>query len=103
MSELVHADIFFFITSTAVILITAGILVLLFYIIPIARDIRAMVASIRKASEDVEKDFEALRANVREEGAKGKALIDLGFGFLMRKLTPRPHRTKKPSAETHKD
>ncbi len=44
MSEVVHADIFFFISSLAVICITIGVLVLLYYVIPIVRDARAIVA-----------------------------------------------------------
>ncbi len=86
MTEVVHADIFFFITSLAVMLVTAGMLVLLYYLIPVARDIRDIVAKIRRAGESVEKDFDALRVNVREEGAKSKALVDLALGFIARKL-----------------
>jgi hypothetical protein len=92
MSEIVHADIFFFITSLCVVLVTAGILIFFYYLIPIARDIRAIVAKARKAGDEIEQDFEALRATIREEGGKGKAIIDLALGFVLNKLRSSPRR-----------
>ncbi|HVZ76150.1 MAG TPA: hypothetical protein VG934_02670 [Candidatus Paceibacterota bacterium] len=84
MTEVVHADIFFFITSIAVILVTIGVLILLYYLIPAARDLRKVVARICKASGEVEKDFEDLRMTLRQEGTKGKMLIDIVLGWLER-------------------
>ena len=51
MSELVHADIFFFITAVAVVLLSTIFAVALVYIIVILRDVRAIVARMRRASE----------------------------------------------------
>ena len=96
MNEVVHADIFFFISSLSVVCITIGVLILLYYIIPIARDARAIVAKLRKAGDEVEKDFESLRSTLREEGAKGKTILNLVFGFVTRTLTP---AAKKPRAK----
>ena len=101
MSEVVHADIFFFISSLAVICITIALLVLLYYIIPIARDARAIVAKLRKAGDEVEKDFEALRSSLREEGTKGKTILNLVFGFIARAL--RPSAAPKPRAKKTPD
>ncbi len=103
MSDLVHADIFFFITSVAVVLLTVGVLVVLYYVVGIVRDLRAIVAKVRKAGEEVEQDFEALRANLHSEGAKGKALVDLVLGFATTKLTSwfkkRPKKKSSSSEE----
>ena len=99
MNEVIHADIFFFISSFAVILVTIGVLALLYYIIPMVRDARAIVAKLRKAGDEVEKDFEALRGSLREEGTKGKTILNLVFGFVTRALQPPPvhkPRAKKP-------
>jgi uncharacterized protein YoxC len=93
MSEAIHADIFFFITSTAVIVVTVGVVILLYYLIPIVRDIRAIVAKVRRASDDVERDFQTMRLAIKEEGAKSKALVDLVLGYIARKLKRFvPHR-----------
>jgi predicted PurR-regulated permease PerM len=95
MTEIVHADIFFFITSVAVVVVTLGFVAVLYYVIPIVRDVREIVGKVRKAGESVEKDFETLRANVREEGKKGKMLVDLVLGWAMHALTPRTRRKAK--------
>lgn len=51
MNELLHADIFFFITSIAVILVTAFVVVALGHIIAILRNIRKITEVVRKSSE----------------------------------------------------
>ncbi|HVV14909.1 MAG TPA: hypothetical protein VHD55_00685 [Candidatus Paceibacterota bacterium] len=102
MNELVHADIFFFITSVAVIALSAAMLVLLLYLIPAARDLRSITAKVRKAGDEMEKDFEDLRANLRAEGSKGKMLVDIVLGWAGHVLkAPAARRAKKqpPSSE----
>ncbi len=95
MSELVHADIFFFITTVAVALLTTILAVALVYIVFIVRDARAIVARMRKASESLESDFNALRQEVKQEGLKARALVDIAIGFISRKLakTVKPKKT----------
>lgn len=97
MDELLKANIFFFITSLSVMLITGGMLVLLYHLIPIVRDVRDIVRRLRNAGEAVEKDFEALRVNLRQEGAKSKAIVDAGLGFIARKVGVR--RKKKEETD----
>ena len=57
MTEVVHADIFFFITSIATVLVTGGMLVALYFVIGILRDVRAVASKVRKASDELERDF----------------------------------------------
>ncbi len=78
MAELMHADIFFFITSLAVIVISLLLSVFLYYAIHIARDIRAVTVKIRHASGELEQDFESVRASVKREGVRIKSF----FTFL---------------------
>jgi hypothetical protein len=70
MTEIAHADIFFFITSIAVIIISIGVLVALGYAIFILREVRFVAKKIRKASENVEQDFGALRTHVIRGGTR---------------------------------
>jgi len=51
MNELLHADIFFFLTSIGVILVTAFLVVALGHVIAILRNIRKITDTIRKSSE----------------------------------------------------
>ena len=82
MDELLQTNVFFFITSLATIIISVGICILLYFLIPLVRDVRDIVAKFRTAAEEVEGDFEKLRGAALEEGAKTKALLDVGLGFL---------------------
>ena len=100
MDTLIHADIFFFITAVAVMLIATMLAVVLVYVVLIARDVRAIVARMRRASESLESDFNALREGVLKEGGKAKALVGLALGFIGRKLGGSPR--KKRAAKTAK-
>ena len=101
MSELVHADIFFFITAVAVVLLSTIFAVALVYIIVILRDVRAIVARMRRASESLESDFNALRNEVKYEGLKARAMVDLVLGFVGRKITKavKPKKARVVSEE----
>ncbi|HEV8677480.1 MAG TPA: DUF948 domain-containing protein [Candidatus Paceibacterota bacterium] len=95
MDELLQTNIFFFITSIAVIIFAIGFCVLLYFLIPLARDAREIAAKFRHAAEEIEADFEALRGSAEEEGAKTKALIDVALGFLGHFFHAPPRRRRK--------
>lgn len=86
MSEVLITNIFFTITAIAVIIITAGVIAVLWFVVPIVRDLRDVVRKVRTAGEKVERDFESLRLNLKEEGNKSKAILDAGLGFIARKV-----------------
>lgn len=99
MSDLVQADIFFFISSILAVVVTVGMGLLFYYLVPVARDIRAISRKVRKAGEDIEHDIASIRAVVREEGMKGKAITDLVLAFVARKFAPPRRRAKKETTE----
>jgi len=99
MNEILNTNIFFFITSIAVVFLTAGFGVLLYYLIPLVRDARDIVAKVATAAEEVEKDFEKLRESVEEEGAKTKAIADTVLGFAGRALQVAPPRRRKKTSK----
>lgn len=59
MGTLVKADIFFFIATIAVVLVTASVIVLVWYTIAVAR-------KIRQLCETVENDLYTTRSEARE-------------------------------------
>ncbi|MEX0930956.1 MAG: hypothetical protein WDZ68_01545 [Candidatus Paceibacterota bacterium] len=61
MTEVLHANIFFFITSVAVVLFVLLICVALYHIIKIIRSIRRIVERIEAGSETVMDDINDLR------------------------------------------
>ncbi len=99
MSDLVQADIFFFISSILALVVTVGMGLLFYYLVPVARDIREISRKVRKAGEEIEQDFESVRATVREEVVKGKAITDLVLAFIARKLSPPRRRSKKEAPQ----
>jgi len=99
MSSLVHADVFFFVSTIALVVLSVGIAIGLYYAINILRDVREVSRRIRKASVDIERDIEALRTQVKSEGQKVKGIADMILGFIMRRLAPKMPRRKKPIVE----
>jgi hypothetical protein len=94
METLIHADIFFFITAIAVAVVGLGMAIALYFIIMILRDVHAVVQKIRKASDELEQDFEDFRATVKHEGVRIKTIVELVRGFIMRQV-PKSRVKKK--------
>ncbi|HEY0908153.1 MAG TPA: hypothetical protein VGE35_02275 [Candidatus Paceibacterota bacterium] len=85
--SLIHADIFFFISTIALVLISIGIAIALFYAIRILRDASEVSEKIRTESGEIVSDLKKLRANLRDEGIKWKHVVGLVRTFFMRKAT----------------
>ena len=101
MNDILHANIFFFISSVATVLIALLILIILFYIARIMRDISEIVRKINKASNDIEKDFQDLRHEIKSEGAKVRSIVDVALGFALSRIEKRaPRKTKGRIAST---
>ena len=68
---------------------------MLYFLVPLLRDARDMMAKIRTAAAEVEEDFERLKDAAEEEGAKTKAIADVLLGFAGRALALPPPRRKR--------
>ncbi len=66
MSEILQANIFFIITSVAVVLFTLLVCVALFHVIKILRAIRRIVDRVDEGSEHIAEDVSQLREYVME-------------------------------------
>ena len=86
MTEVVHADIFFFITSVVVIVVGAGLAVATYFVIDILRDVRVVAKKVRKASDELEQDFEDLRSNIKSEGVRVRTVFEMVLGFMARQI-----------------
>jgi hypothetical protein len=65
MQELIHADIFFFISAVAVVVITAGLVSVFYYLIRILKNVHEISERAKKVSEEIETDIESLRNGVK--------------------------------------
>ncbi len=87
MSEILQANIFFFITSIAVIVFTFLLSVALFHFIKILKSVRKIMERVEAESEAIADDVERLRVWVTEES------------FFSRFFTSSRNSTKEDEAE----
>ena len=96
VSDFVQADIFFFITSIAVVVLTITLVVTLVYVIQILRDVRYVSKKMREESDRIIVDVEQVRRFVVEEGRRAvdfKEVIAGVVGMIMpKKRKPRGKR-----------
>lgn len=91
MDSLLKSDIFFFITSVAVVIIAILLTVLIIYLIKVSRDIRYISQRAKTEADNIIDDVSQLRANIKEQGGKIKDLA----GFFSRFYKPKKTKTRK--------
>ena len=97
MNEVLHANIFFFITSVAVILVTIFIAWGLYYIVGILKNVRDITERVDQETIELGADIKALRATIKEEGFKLVTLYNFFQKFLKPLLAA---KKKKKSVHT---
>jgi hypothetical protein len=97
MNNLIHADIFFFITSVIVILFAIIGLVAAFYIVRILHSVRYIADKIKEESDNVSEDIAELREKIKDGGAKFGGIARTIAMFFLGKATSR--RRRKSSSE----
>ena len=91
--SLIHADIFFFISTIALTIINIGIIIVLIYIIRILKTAHDITEKIKIESTEILEDIKKLRLTLRNEGAKWKQIADLFRNFFdLEKLEVFAHR-----------
>ena len=95
MTEVLQANVFFFITSIAVIAFTLLLCIALYHVIKILKSVRSIVARIEEGSEVIAEDIAYLRQYFKE-GSLISHLVGLFFGRREgRKTSPRRVSPKK--------
>ena len=70
MESLIHADIFFFISTIALVIIALGVIVALIYIIKILSRVSSLSKKVKEEGEGIITDINGLRTNIKTEGFK---------------------------------
>jgi hypothetical protein len=83
--SLIHADVFFFISTIALVIISVGIIIALAYGIKILRNVKEISERVKEESVEILADVKTLRHALRDEGLKWKHVIDLVRNFFVRK------------------
>lgn len=89
MNNILQADIFFFISSIATVIITIILGIAGYYVILIVRDAKYITTKLRNATDDLEEKFQEVREQVSEEGRKAKYIVDFFLGRFMGKKKTR--------------
>lgn len=84
MRTLIHADIFFFVTSIFVVVSTIVLAIAGIYFILILRDMKEISRKIKVEGEEIIDDVKELREKIKEEGI-GLRSLGKFFGFFTKK------------------
>jgi hypothetical protein len=95
MDTLIHADIFFFITSLAVIVLGVVLLVALVYVTAILRDVKHITAKVRAETDLITADIVDLRESLRKEGFALSKILGFVRGIFGRHKKPRQQKGRK--------
>lgn len=69
MDQLIHADIFFFVATIAVVLVTLGLIAALIYVIRILKDVNHLTVRASREVDSLGEDLNALRSNLSAGGS----------------------------------
>ena len=75
MDSIVKSEIFFFITSIAVIVLSIGAAVVLVYAVRVLRDVDHVAKLVRDESDLIAKDVSRLRESAEEKGMEAGRFI----------------------------
>ncbi len=68
MNTLIHADIFFFVTTIAVVVVAIALTVALIYLAKVLSDIKDITRQAKEETALFREDIAGLRSDVRREG-----------------------------------
>ena len=77
MNEMLHANIFFFITGIAVIVFTTLLCVALFHFIKVLKSLRHIMERIEEGTEVIAEDMHHVREFFTQEGFIGRLITTL--------------------------
>lgn len=102
MENIIHADIFFFITSIAVIVFTICSIIIMFYVARILRDMKHISKTMSQESDKLLNDIDSLRETVKTEGARVMTIADFFLNLFVRRQKMSKERNAK-TKNSHKD
>lgn len=89
MDTLMHADIFFFVTTIAVVLVAIVFTIALIYLIVILKRVRDIAEQVREETILFREDVHQLRDQVKRTGFQAKAFFSLFQNLFSRKKSKR--------------
>ncbi len=100
MEGMLKSDIFFFVTTIAVVVISIGLLIAVFYLIKILKDIRHISDKVKEESDEIIKDVKSLREGVKKEGLRFKDVSLFFINLFRSKKKSGGNKRKKKKDES---
>lgn len=91
MDTLIHADIFFFVTTIAVVVVAAVFTIALIYLVKILGDVKKITEQVHEETVLFREDLRDLRHDIKKEGFKLTRFLSFFIGLVRRNKT----RSKK--------
>ena len=92
MEAVLKSEVFFFITSTAVVVLSVVLLVALYYLIKILRDVKDISHTVKRESELISSDVDAVRRSIKKKSKQVGAFISrAALSHLKRKAKHKKH------------
>ena len=85
-TSLIHADVFFFVTTIAVVFVAILLVAALIYLIMILNRIKSIAEQVRDETILFRQDIHGLRESIQKEGFRMKSLFDFGYNFFKRQV-----------------
>lgn len=79
-SSIIHADIFFYITSISVVVVTIMLIVLFYYVVRIVRNIEHTSEKIKEEGDNILEDISMIRESIEDQGSKFAGVLKFIFG-----------------------
>jgi uncharacterized protein YoxC len=76
MDTLIHADVFFFVTTIVVVIVGVAFTIVLIYLASALRSLRNVIDEVKEEAVLVREDIHGLRDQVQKDGWKVKYLIE---------------------------
>lgn len=97
MEDVLKMDIFFAVTTAAVIILTVLVSILLLYAIRLMRTLNRISLTVAQEAQAIRADLIEARASAKRKGAKAVAFIEMIGATVLRMLS-----SKKRTARTRK-
>lgn len=100
METLIHADVFFFVTTIAVVLVAATFTTALIYLILILKDVKSILGGARDEIREVIAAVGHFRENIRENGLSlGQILSFFNLGNTAQKRSKYKPKSKEKNGK----
>jgi ABC-type bacteriocin/lantibiotic exporter with double-glycine peptidase domain len=94
MDTLIHADIFFFISTIALVFISLGLVIAIIYLIKILRDVSEVSHKVKEESIEIIDNVKTLRTDIKREGFRFASLLSFFTAMFKKRRRSKKEKEK---------